>query len=61
VAVDAATGEIIASTDAGVHLSPDWLAALLEPFERPGADRVAVVSGFFLPDPQTDFEVADRF
>jgi glycosyltransferase involved in cell wall biosynthesis len=57
-AVDAATGEIIASTDAGVRLSPDWLAALLEPFERPGADHVAVVSGFFLPDPRTDFEVA---
>jgi len=57
-AVAAATGEVIASTDAGVRLSPDWLAALLEPFERPAADRVAVVSGFFLPDPQTDFETA---
>jgi glycosyltransferase involved in cell wall biosynthesis len=57
-AVGAAAGEIIASTDAGVRLSPDWLAALLEPFERPDADRVAVVSGFFLPDPRTDFEVA---
>lgn len=57
-AVAAATGEIIASTDAGVRLSPDWLAALLEPFERPAAGCVAVVSGFFLPDPQTDFETA---
>lgn len=57
-AVAAATGEIIASTDAGVRLSPDWLAALLEPFEGSDADRVAVVSGFFTPDPQTDFETA---
>ena len=57
-AIAAASGEIIVSTDAGVRLSPDWLAALLEPFERPDADRVAVVSGFFLPDPRTDFETA---
>ena len=57
-AIHAATGEIIASTDAGVRLGPDWLAALLEPFDRSDAGRVAVVSGFFLPDPQTDFEVA---
>ncbi len=57
-AIAAASGEIIASTDAGVRLSPDWLAALLEPFERPDAGRVAVVSGFFLPDPRTDFETA---
>jgi glycosyltransferase involved in cell wall biosynthesis len=57
-AIEAATGEIIASTDAGVRLSPDWLAALLEPFEGPDTDRVTVVSGFFSPDPQTDFETA---
>jgi glycosyltransferase involved in cell wall biosynthesis len=57
-AVAAAAGEVIASTDAGVRLSLDWLAALLEPFERPDAGRVAVVSGFFLPDPRTDFETA---
>ena len=57
-AIEAATGEIIASTDAGVRLSPEWLAALLAPFEAPGGDGVAVVSGFFLPDPQSDFETA---
>ena len=57
-AIEAATGEVIASTDAGVRLDPDWLAALLEPFEGPDAVGVAVVSGFFTPDPQTDFEVA---
>lgn len=57
-AIATASGEIIASTDAGVRLSPDWLASLLEPFDRPDADGEAVVSGFFLPDPQTDFETA---
>ena len=57
-AIAAASGEIIASADAGVRLSPDWLAALLEPFGHPDADSVAVVSGFFLPDPRTDFETA---
>jgi glycosyltransferase involved in cell wall biosynthesis len=56
VAIAAATGEIVASTDAGVRLSPDWLAALLDPFEGPHADGVAVVGGFFLPDPRTEFE-----
>lgn len=54
-AIAAASGEIIAATDAGVRLAPDWLAALLEPFAD---ERVAVVSGFFLPDPETAFEVA---
>jgi glycosyltransferase involved in cell wall biosynthesis len=57
-AIAAASGEIIASTDAGVRLCPEWLAALLEPFERDEADHVAAVGGFFVPDPQTDFEVA---
>ena len=51
----AATGEVIASTDAGVRLAPDWLERLVEPFADPA---VQVVSGFFVPDPQTVFEVA---
>jgi glycosyltransferase involved in cell wall biosynthesis len=55
-AIDAASGEVIASTDAGVRLDPDWLAALLEPFEQ--GDGATVVSGCFLADPQTDFETA---
>ncbi len=55
-AVDAASGEIIASTDAGVRLSPNWLEELIKPFERPNPP--SVVSGFFLPDPQSIFEVA---
>jgi len=55
-AIEAATHQIIACTDAGVHLSPNWLADLLCPFEEDGT--VPVVSGFFLPDSQTLFETA---
>ncbi len=53
-AIAVASGEIIASTDAGVRLSPDWLEELISPFR----EGVYVVSGFFLPDPQTVFETA---
>jgi GT2 family glycosyltransferase len=53
-AIAEATGEIIASTDSGVRLSPDWLEELVSPFR----EGVHVVSGFFLPDPQTVFETA---
>jgi glycosyltransferase involved in cell wall biosynthesis len=55
-AIETAQGEIIASTDAGVRLSPNWLVDLTAPFE--GDDPPDVVSGFFLPDPQTVFETA---
>lgn len=54
LAIKEASGEIIASTDAGVKLSPVWLEALTRPFER-GAE---VVSGFFLPDVEGAFETA---
>ncbi len=54
-AIAQAQGEIIASTDAGVRLDPDWLKELLGPFEED--DSIDVVSGFFLPDPQSVFEV----
>jgi len=53
-AIAEATGEIIASTDAGVRLSPNWLEELVSPFR----EGVHVVSGFFLPDPETVFETA---
>ncbi|MFQ6057938.1 MAG: glycosyltransferase [Anaerolineae bacterium] len=56
VAIEAARGKIIASTDAGVRLSPNWLADLIAPFEED--DPPDVVSGFFLPDPQSVFETA---
>ena len=55
-AIAAASGDIIASTDAGVRLDPAWLQHLLAPFKRD--PKTAVVSGFFLPAPQTTFEVA---
>jgi glycosyltransferase involved in cell wall biosynthesis len=55
-AIAQAQGEIIASTDAGVRLDPDWLKYLLEPFEKDNS--IDVVSGFFLPDPQSVFEIA---
>ena len=55
-AIKAAKGPIIASTDAGVKLSPDWLAALTAPFERDS--QIPVVSGWFIPAPQTEFETA---
>lgn len=55
-AIAQAQREIIASTDAGGRLDPDWLKHLLLPFEED--ESVDVVSGFFLPDPQSPFEVA---
>ena len=80
-AIAEATGEIIASTDAGVRLSPNWLEELVKPFEEKGEENkrkisetcpepsrrirvirgkeeLDVVSGFFLPDPETVFETA---
>ena len=53
-AIFAAAGPIIAVTDAGVMLGPDWLAALTEPLR---SGRAPVVSGWFETDPYTDFEV----
>jgi len=56
-AIAAATGDVIAVTDAGVRLEKGWLEALVAPFEDANADRfVAVVSGWFVADPQTLFE-----
>lgn len=58
LAIAAAMGEIVAATDAGVRLDPAWLAELVRPFEvEPGASP-DVVSGFFLPAPQSLFELA---
>jgi hypothetical protein len=53
-AIAAASGEIIATTDAGVVLSPYWLEDLTRPIE---AGETAVASGWFEPDSFTDFEV----
>ncbi len=56
VAIAAAAGPIIASTDAGVRLDRQWLAELCKPFQTETPPQV--VSGFFVPDPQSAFEVA---
>jgi glycosyltransferase involved in cell wall biosynthesis len=53
-AIAAAAGPIIAATDAGAVLAPGWLAELIQPIE---AGVAPVVSGWFEPDPYTDFEV----
>ncbi|PIE81939.1 MAG: glycosyl transferase [Chloroflexi bacterium] len=53
-AIAAAQGAIIAATDAGVVLSPYWLEDLTQPIREEGQ---RVVSGWFEPDPYTDFEV----
>ncbi len=73
-AVRAATGDIICSTDAGVRLDGHWVEELVQPFEKDEDRRMKhekdnssfilhppsfdVVSGFFIPDPQTVFETA---
>ena len=56
VAIAAASGDVIASTDAGVRLSRDWLATLVAPFETQKPPEV--VSGVFVPDPHNPFETA---
>lgn len=54
IAIRATTAELIASTDAGVRLAPDWLENLLACM----SEDVDVVSGFFVPDADTVFERA---
>ena len=51
-AIRTAAGPIIAVTDAGVRLSPDWLEKLVAPIE---AGR-STAAGFFQADPYTLFE-----
>jgi GT2 family glycosyltransferase len=59
VAIAAATGEVIAATDAGVRLEQGWLEALVAPFEGRGHDpSVAAVAGWFVADPRSPFEAA---
>jgi glycosyltransferase involved in cell wall biosynthesis len=55
-AIAAAQGDIIATTDAGVELAPDWL----ETITRPLVDdpKVQVVGGFFDAEATTPFELA---
>jgi glycosyltransferase involved in cell wall biosynthesis len=52
--IDAAAGDMIAVTDAGVTLAPDWLERLTTPLlDDPTAE---VVAGFFEADAATRFE-----
>ena len=53
-AIRAATGAVIACTDAGCMPEPGWLEALVRPFEG-GADWVA---GFYRPDGKTTASTA---
>lgn len=56
LAIAAATGDLIAVTDAGVTLEPDWLERITRPLrEQPD---LQVVSGFFQAEPLTAVEVA---
>ncbi len=57
-AIAVAAGPIIAATDAGVRLPPDWLGTLVAPFAAADGATVDIASGFFAPDPQTVFERA---
>lgn len=54
-AIGSASGDVIAVTDAGVRLDPQWLEKIVTPFED---ESVQAVAGFFRPDPHTVFEVA---
>lgn len=55
-AIAAAKGDIIAVTDAGVALAPDWLERITQPLLDD--DSLEVVGGFFEAAPKTVFEAA---
>ena len=54
-AIAEARGDVVAVTDAGVRLAPDWLRLIVAPLLKGHAE---VVAGFFRPDPQSTFERA---
>jgi glycosyltransferase involved in cell wall biosynthesis len=54
-AIAAASGDVIAATDAGVRLDPRWLERLVA---QDHFAHAQVVAGFFLPDVHTPFEIA---
>jgi len=58
IALQRATGSIVAVTDAGTRLRPDWLAELTQPFLRRENLQPDVVAGFFEADPHNTFELA---
>lgn len=62
LAIKRSTGEVIASTDAGVRLSPNWLEDITTPFASVTEDDLRAscyaVAGFFQPAPESLFELA---
>jgi len=58
VAIAAAAGPLIASTDSGVRLDPTWLASLVRPYELVGPAAPIIACGFFAADGTTAFEFA---
>ena len=54
IAVEAARGEIIITTDAGCRAEPQWVEKLLRPFQEDGGTEF--VAGFYKIDPQNLFE-----
>ncbi len=55
IAIEAASGDVIACTDAGTRPDPGWLSALAGTFEDEDVQHAA---GFFISDPHTAFELA---
>jgi glycosyltransferase involved in cell wall biosynthesis len=55
-AIEAARGDVILATDAGVELPPDWIERLSRPLL--GSSELDVVGGFFASAPRTTFEFA---
>ncbi|HEV8636129.1 MAG TPA: glycosyltransferase [Chloroflexota bacterium] len=55
-AIEAARGDVILATDAGVELPPDWVARLSRPLLE--SSELDVVGGFFASAPQSTFEFA---
>ena len=60
IAIRAAQGPIIASTDAGAWAEPSWLANLMLPFSAEAHAEIppVVACGFFVPEARTAFETA---
>ena len=54
-AIRAARGEIIAVTDSGVRLAPDWLQQLVAAFDH---EEIVLAAGFFRADAHSTFQIA---
>ena len=54
LAISECNGEVVAVTDAGTILEPDWFERILEPLEKD--PTIAVSSGFYRPDGRNAFE-----